>query len=95
MENSPLVGNGELPGGNDNFPEEAEYIEEQSLDLVHDSAAKAVFAEKSILGYYVWLVSSRCCGRAHTTGCISFHVPVRVCVFEHGSDQNEIAKPPD
>ena len=31
----------------DNFPEEAEDIEEQFLDLVHDSAAKAVFAEKS------------------------------------------------
>ena len=66
MENSPLVGNGEFPGG-----------------------------EFRILGYYVWFVSSRCCGHAHTTGCISFHVPVRVCVFEHGSDQNEIAKPPD
>ena len=32
----------------DNFPEEAEDIEEQFLDLVHDSAAKAVFAEKSL-----------------------------------------------
>ncbi|XP_076069773.1 zinc finger BED domain-containing protein 5-like [Oratosquilla oratoria] len=32
----------------DNFPKEAEDIEEQFLDLVHDSAAKAVFAEKSL-----------------------------------------------
>ena len=76
-----------------NFPEEAEDIEEQFLDLVHDSASKAVFAEKSLNAF--WFVSSRCCGRARTTGCISFHVPVRVCFFEHGSDQNEIAKPPD
>ena len=32
----------------DNFPKEAEDIEDQFLDLVHDSAAKAVFAEKSL-----------------------------------------------
>ena len=32
----------------DNFPEEAEDIEEQFLDLVHDSAAKPVFAEKNL-----------------------------------------------
>ena len=37
-----------------------------------------------ILGHYAWLVSSRCCGGAHTTGCISLYVPVRVGVFEHG-----------
>ena len=32
----------------DNFPKEAEDIEEQFVDLVRDSAAKAVFAEISI-----------------------------------------------
>ena len=32
----------------DNFPKEAEDIEDQFFDLVHDPAAKAVFAEKSL-----------------------------------------------
>ena len=82
--------------GNDNFPEEAEDIEEQFLDLVHDSAAKAVFAEKSLNAFWATMYSSYPrVSVADTTGCISFHVPVRVCVFEHGSYQNEIAKPTD
>ena len=37
----------------DNFPEEAEDIEEQFLDLVNDSAAKAVFGEKSLNAFCV------------------------------------------
>ena len=42
----------------DNFPKEAEDIEEQFLDLVHDSAAKAVFAEKSINPFWVTMHGS-------------------------------------
>ncbi|CAM1154805.1 Uncharacterised protein g11414 [Pycnogonum litorale] len=36
----------------DNFPEEAEDIEEQFLDLVNDSAAKAVFKEKNLNAFW-------------------------------------------
>ena len=42
----------------DNFPEEAEDIEEQFLDLVHDSAAKAVFAEKSLNAFWATMYGS-------------------------------------
>ena len=42
----------------DNFPEEAEDIEEQFLDLVHDSAAKAVFGEKSLNAFWATMYGS-------------------------------------
>ena len=42
----------------DNFPEEAEDIEEQFLDLVHDSAAKAVFSEKSLNAFWATMYGS-------------------------------------
>ncbi|XP_076069775.1 protein FAM200C-like [Oratosquilla oratoria] len=42
----------------DNFPKEAEDIEEQFLDLVHDSAAKAVFAEKSLNAFWATMHGS-------------------------------------
>ena len=42
----------------DNFPEEAEDIEEQFLDLVHDSAAKAVFAEQSLNAFWSTMYGS-------------------------------------
>ena len=42
----------------DNFPEEAEDIEEQFLDLVHDSAAKAVFAEKNQNAFWATMYGS-------------------------------------
>ena len=44
--------------GNDNFTEEAEDIEEQFLDLVHDSAAKAVFTEKSLNAFLATMYGS-------------------------------------
>ena len=44
--------------GNDNFPEDAEDIEEQFLDLVHDSAAKAVFAVKSLNAFWATMYGS-------------------------------------
>jgi len=42
----------------DNFPKEAEDIEEQFLDLVHDSAARTVFAEKSINAFWATMHGS-------------------------------------
>ena len=42
----------------DNFPEEAEDIEEQFLDLMHDSAAKVVFAEKSLNAFWASMYGS-------------------------------------
>jgi len=42
----------------DNFPKEVEDIEEQFLDLVHDSAAKTVFAKKSINAFWATMPGS-------------------------------------
>ena len=42
----------------DNFPKEAEDIEDQFFDLVHDSAANAVFAEKSLNTFWATMHGS-------------------------------------
>ena len=42
----------------DNFRKEAEDIEDQFLDLVHDSGAKAVFAEKSLNTFWATMHGS-------------------------------------
>ena len=84
--------------GNDNFPEEAEDIEEQFLDLVHDSAAKAVFAEKSLNAFWAAIYGSYPRVAVAALTLLVAFPSTYLCESAFSSMvqiKNEIAKPPD